>query len=157
ARAGAMAHVTAPRLYKSPSDADYAIVPAPALTVPSGGDYEELRLRVTAVDDSARPFTITARIARTLVAPSGWKPLDFLLRAGTLVAAWLIEQRAFADTAPLFHTGNSDKTAGTETALGRLRAGLFAQEAGRRPIGCVTDLDNAPGGRVTDHWSVFSL
>ena len=120
-----MAHVTAARLYKSTSNVDYVILPEPLLTAPSGGDYEELRFQVAAVDESTGPFTITARIAGTLVSTSGWKPMEFLLRAGALVAAWQIEQRVFADTTPMFHTGNTDKTGGMETALGRLKAGLF--------------------------------
>ena len=138
-----MAQVIAARLYKSSSSVDYVILPAPHLTSPTGGDYDELRFRVRAVDESAAPFTIEARIARTLVSTSGWKPMEFLLGAGTLVALWKIEQRCFTDLAPMFHTANTDKTGGLEAALGRWKSGLFEQEPERPPIGFVADFAGA--------------
>lgn len=137
--------MTVARLYKSTSNADYVIHPEPSLTTPSGGDYDELRFRVAAMDESVAPFTIEARIARTLVSTSPWKPIEFLLQTGTLVAAWQIEKRVFTSTQPMFHTGNTDKTAGLEAALGRLKANLFEQAAGRRPIGFLADFANAQG------------
>src|SRR5207244_7541512 len=43
---------TAARLYKSTSNVDYVILPRPRLTDLTGGDYEELPLRVLAADES---------------------------------------------------------------------------------------------------------
>jgi hypothetical protein len=152
-----MAQVTAAKLYKATSNVDYVILPAPTLTIPSGGDYEELRFRVAAADESAHPFDITARIARTLVTTSGWKPMEFLLRTGTLVAMWLIEQESFTDLTPLFHTGNTDKTGGLEAALGRWKTGLFEQEAGRRPIGFAADFAGYHGAQAPARLSTFPI
>lgn len=135
-----MPQVTAAKLYKSASNVDFAILPEGDLTVPSGGDYEQLRFRVHAADQSAAPFTVEARIARSLVATSGWKPLEFLLRAGALVAVWQIEQGRFSDLTPIFHTANTDKTGGLEAALGRWKSGLFEQAPQRRPMGFGVDI-----------------
>jgi len=154
-----MSQVTAARLYKSTLNADYAILPEPLLTTPTSGDYEELRFQVAAADESVPPFTIEARMVRSLVSTSGWKPIEFLFHAGTLVAAWQIEQRVFTSTRPMFHTANTDKTGGLEAALGRLKTDLFEQPAvaGRRPIGFLADFAAAHAGQEPARISPFPL